>query len=78
MLVGVLKAARDINLRLHLPGKAYPVVISLRSDILDELQFNDKNKINDDIEFLEWTDETLVDVISARIARSLACRQEQA
>ncbi len=78
LLIGVLKATRDINLRLPSASMASPVITLLRSDIYNHLQFNDKNKLNDDIEYLEWDRESLVDVINARIARSLDCSIEEA
>lgn len=71
ILVGVLKAARELNMKLGRPNKPPPVVVCLRSDILDELVFNDKNKMSSDTERLEWTPEGLIDVIEARIAASL-------
>jgi energy-coupling factor transporter ATP-binding protein EcfA2 len=71
LLIGVLKATRDVNLNLIVGNRAVPVITLLRSDIYDTLQFNDKNKINADIEALDWTPESLVDVINARISRSL-------
>ena len=43
----------------------------LRSDIFNELRFNDKNKMTADIEYLEWPDQELIEVAAARIARSL-------
>lgn len=78
MLAGALKAAREINLALRRPGSAAPVVIFLRSDIFQYLQFNDKNKMGVDIEYLDWGEEGLVNVASARIARSLGCKREDA
>lgn len=72
MLAGVLKAARDINLNLGQRGWSAPVVVFLRSDIFDELNFNDKNKLSADTERLEWADNALVDVVEARIGHSLS------
>lgn len=71
LLAGVIKAARDFNQELRRPDQPPPVLLFLRSDIFNELRFNDKNKIVADIEFLDWTEEKLVDVAAARIARSL-------
>jgi hypothetical protein len=78
LLAGVLKAARDFNQALSRTDEAAPILAFLRSDIFNELRFNDKNKIVADIEFLDWTEEKLIDVASARIARSLACSRESA
>jgi hypothetical protein len=78
LLAGVLKAARDFNQALYRPNQPAPVLTFLRSDIFNELRFNDKNKIVADIEFLDWTEGKLIDVASARIARSLQCTREAA
>lgn len=78
LLAGVLKAARDLNIKLRKGGQPAPVITFLRTDIYDELQFNDKNKISADIEFLSWDDGALVDIAEARIARSLEIPQNGA
>jgi energy-coupling factor transporter ATP-binding protein EcfA2 len=78
MLAGAIKAARDLNLKLTKPGRSRFVVVFLRSDIMAELEFNDKNKISRDIEYLEWDNETLLDVVNARIAKSLNIRRAEA
>lgn len=75
LMAGALKAARDVNLRLARPNKPAAAITFLRSDIYNELSFNDKNKINADIEFLDWNEDTLIDVAEARIARSLSCNK---
>ena len=71
LLAGVLKAARDLNSKLRRTGKPPAVLTFLRSDIFNELRFNDKNKMSADIEHLEWTDDKLLEVAALRIARSL-------
>ena len=78
LLVGVLKAARESNLKFSKPTEPPTVLTFLRSDIYDELQFNDKNKIFDEIEFLDWDEARLVEVPSTRIARSLTCSVDEA
>ena len=78
LLVGALKAAREINLELAMRGEPPPVVIFLRTDIFDLLQFNDKMKIAQDIEYLDWDEDSLCKVIEARIAASLACPRDKA
>jgi hypothetical protein len=78
MLVGALKAAREINLKLSVVGRPMPVVIFLRSDIFRELEFNDKNKISQDIEWLEWDDASLVEIVAARVSRSLKIPRKEA
>jgi hypothetical protein len=71
MLAGAFKAAREINLKLDIKGGPRSVVIFLRSDIFNQIQFNDKNKISQDIEQLEWNNEALVQVVEARISSSV-------
>ena len=78
LLAGALKATRDMNLRLHRRDAPAAIVTFLRSDIYGELEFNDKNKISADIEFLEWPEENLFDVAAVRIARSLNCSKDEA
>ncbi|MBI1986754.1 MAG: hypothetical protein HYS70_00175 [Nitrospinae bacterium] len=78
LLAGAIKASRDFNAKLQLKQRPAPVIVFLRSDIYDELQFNDKNKIFTDIEFLNWTDDKLEDVVVARICRSLTCARDEA
>lgn len=78
LLAGVLKAARDINLKLRSPGKPVAVLTFLRSDIYNELRFNDKNKLRDDIESLEWPDEKLMEVVARRISASLGVKDDEA
>jgi hypothetical protein len=73
LLVGVLKAAREFNQIFNRHGKPPAVIVFLRSDIFNELQFNDKNKISADIKYLDWTGDKLIDVIEARIGKSLGC-----
>lgn len=78
MLTGAMKATRELNLALANRRVAAPIILFLRSDIFQYLQFNDKNKIGIDIEYLDWSEEGLFSVASARIARSLNCDRESA
>jgi len=77
LLSGILKATRDIC--MHLPTeKTSPVIVFLRTDIYDNLRFNDKNKISSEIEYLDWSEDSLIDVANARISNSLKCEQDKA
>jgi len=64
-LIGLLLAARDINLAIRAEKSKALVVIFLRHDIYDELHFEDKNKITENFaSTIEWdapprTDKTL-------------------
>lgn len=78
MLAGAIKAARALNLRYGRANSPRPVILFLRSDIYNELAFNDKNKISGTIEYLEWDDDELLLVIKQRIARSLSLPQASA
>ncbi len=78
MLAGALKAARTINLKFGRSGSPRPVIIFLRSDIFAELKFNDKNKMGSDIEYLEWKDDALLDIVKERIAKSLGVTRDKA
>lgn len=76
-MIGLLRAARDLNIEANRLGKMLRCVVFLRSDIYDSLQYNDKNKAFSDIEFLTWTDATLQLLINRRIAKSLALTSEE-
>lgn len=68
-IVGALKAMRFINLRPS-AGDSANVIVFLRTDLWDQVVFNDRNKISQDIEHLNWDDEALIEVVEARIASS--------
>ncbi|RYU79896.1 P-loop ATPase, Sll1717 family [Hymenobacter persicinus] len=78
MLAGAIKAARDLNIKLAIHNKPRAVIIFLRSDIFAELKFNDKNKISGDIEYLEWDNKSLQDVVNERISKSLSVSRNEA
>lgn len=69
LITGALKAMRSINLH---PRKAESasVILFLRTDLWQQVAFNDRNKMSQDIEYLLWSDEELVAVIEARIQSS--------
>ncbi len=69
-IVGGLKAMRCINL-LDRKAESASVILFLRTDLWQQVLFNDRNKISQDIEYLNWNDEDLISVIEARIAKSL-------
>lgn len=78
LLVGALKAAREINLALARKGAAPAVLVFLRTDIFDLLLFNDKMKMAQDIEYLDWDENSLCEILEARIASSLGIRKTSA
>jgi len=69
LIAGALKAMRSINLH---PRKAESatVILFLRTDLWQQVSFNDRNKMSQDIEYLLWSDDELVAVIEARIQSS--------
>ncbi len=73
MLIGLILAARDIkrvNQRTY--GSINPVVY-LRSDLWDDLQFSDKNKISQTVTLhLEWTADSLLDLVERRLRAKLS------
>ena len=77
MIAGAVRATREAALTLDGPPPA-PVVTFLRTDLWDRISFNDRNKMSQDILFLDWSTDELADVVALRIARSLETRQEEA
>jgi hypothetical protein len=69
-MCGLLRASRELHLRARDKGKRLNVVVFLRSDIYDSLEYNDKNKAYPDIEFLKWETGNLRAVVEKRIAYS--------
>jgi hypothetical protein len=62
MAVGLLMAAKDINVRFE----NVSCIVFLRSDIYEQLPFFDKDKLRGDEEAILWTEETLPKLILAR------------
>lgn len=59
-LIGLLLAAREVNLRAREAGRKASVVVFLRDDIYQLLEFEDKNKLTENhLSFVQWhRDET--------------------
>ncbi len=73
-LVGLLLAARRVNNAAQESGKRLSVVIFLRDDIYQQLQFEDKNKITESaVARIEWdtgqTNDTLKHLMEKRFAK---------
>jgi len=62
MAVGLLMAAKDINVKFE----NVSCIVFLRSDIYEQLQFFDKDKLRGDEEAILWTKETLPELVLAR------------
>lgn len=70
LIGGAIRATRDIAITFGQP-KPTPVITFLRTDLWERLSFNDKNKMSQDIVYLDWTPEQLLEVIDLRIKTSL-------
>jgi hypothetical protein len=72
MLIGLILAARDIRRSGQRQYGSVNPIVYLRSDLWDDLQFSDKNKISQTLTFhLEWTPESLLDLIETRLRAKL-------
>lgn len=70
-LIGLLLAAREINIIARQSGKKLFVAVFLRDDIYDTLHFEDKNKLTENfLSLIEWdtprTDKTLRGLMEKR------------
>lgn len=70
LLIGLILAARDIVRDAEKNNKQIHVVIFLRSDIYEELRFEDKNKLSPDVVNIRWDEGRLGELISKRITVS--------
>jgi hypothetical protein len=76
-LIGLIHAARDINVAARDATKNLNVIVFLREDIYQSLQFEDKNKITESgTTRIEWdtprTSHTLREIMAKRISNVLA------
>lgn len=74
LLVGLLKAAKDLNDRLGGRGDSsgLRVDVFLRSDIYDDLRFDDKDKHRQLEESIVWTAELLREMVTKRLPEGLS------
>lgn len=75
-LIGLLLACRDLNLIARAQEKKFFVVVFLRDDIYESLQFEDKNKLTENfLSLIEWdtprTQRTLRDLMERRFTVQL-------
>jgi hypothetical protein len=72
MLIGLILAARDLKRESQAAGVAVNPVVYLRSDLWEELQFSDKNKISQSLTLpLEWDSESLAAMVANRLRAKL-------
>lgn len=73
LLVGLLKASKDLNDRLGSrdPGLGLRVNVFLRSDIYDDLRFDDKDKHRALEENITWTPELLREMVQRRLPQGV-------
>jgi hypothetical protein len=69
LLVGLLKAAKDLNDRLGLneDDAGLSVIVFLRSDIYDALQFDDKDKHRPTEDHITWSTTELREMVGRRM-----------
>lgn len=68
MLIGLILAAREIRRESRQLGTQVNPVVYLRTDIWDDLEFSDKNKISQSGTLhLEWKSESLSELVEARV-----------
>ncbi len=69
LIIGAVRASRHFARRFKQSGPA-PVIIFLRTDLWERLNFNDKNKSGQVTIYLDWRDEELIEIIERRIRTS--------
>lgn len=69
LITGAVRAARHFANKIKQPGAA-PVIVFLRTDLWEKIQFNDKNKTSQDLIYLDWSDSDLARVIDFRIHKT--------
>src|SRR5207247_10907298 len=67
LLIGLLKAAKDMNDRFRGGLNGLRVLVFLRSDIYDGLRFDDKDKHRPLEEHILWAPESLREMLARRL-----------
>jgi hypothetical protein len=78
LIAGAIRATRDVGISHKNSGGLPPVVSFLRADLWERVSFNDRNKMSQDIVFLDWEADQLAEVVALRIATSLGVSSEDA
>jgi hypothetical protein len=73
MLIGLILAARALRQQLQGMGTTVNTVVYLRTDLWDDLEFSDKNKISQTSALhLAWDAESLQRLVNARLSSKLS------
>jgi len=67
LLIGLIKALKELNDRFALRQDALRVLVFLRSDIYDSLLFDDKDKHRPTEQHIVWTPELLKELVDRRL-----------
>lgn len=70
LIAGAVRATRDIAIAFGNPRPA-PVITFLRTDLWEKISFNDRNKMSQDIIYLDWDTDGLASVVDRRIRGSI-------
>ncbi|WP_157798555.1 P-loop ATPase, Sll1717 family [Dyella ginsengisoli] len=72
MLIGLILAARELRRESAAAGYMVNPIVYLRTDLWDDLDFSDKNKITETTAInLDWTSDTLFALVGARTGAKL-------
>jgi hypothetical protein len=72
MLIGLILAARDVRRETQKSATTINPVVYLRSDIWDDLEFSDKNKLSQGLALqMEWSSQALGDLVNLRLSAKL-------
>lgn len=75
MIVGLIIAARDVRRTCEAKGICVNPVVYLRTDLWDELEFSDKNKISQTQALnLEWNSDSLQKLVDVRLKAKISPR----
>jgi hypothetical protein len=70
LIAGAVRATRDVSIAFGNPRPA-PVITFLRTDLWEKISFNDRNKMSQDIIYLDWDTDGLASIVDRRIRTSI-------
>ncbi|BCR03141.1 hypothetical protein DESUT3_02100 [Desulfuromonas versatilis] len=72
MIIGLILAARQIRREMRESTVQFSPIIYLRTDLWDDLEFSDKNKISQGLALkVEWTSQSLNELVNLRLSARL-------